>query len=104
MTQTSGGKPAVRRRLDTSTPKASSPRKMLPRPATRTRGPLAVAIGGLLRDRHDLFRGKIPEAAVSAMKVGARIIVYGHCDIDPILQVAVYRLHRGDPAGEKHVY
>src|SRR4051812_208172 len=42
MISTPGGSPAAARRRVTSTPKPSSPRNTLPRPATRTRGALTT--------------------------------------------------------------
>src|SRR5918997_3642399 len=90
-------------RLTTSTPKPSSPRKMLPTPATRTRLRLTKV---LQVQRFDLLGREeepVPEDTVPT-QVPARIVLQRDRDIDPVLVVLFYTLDDRDLLLERDVH
>src|SRR5919199_3697179 len=101
-TPSGNSRPASRR--TTSTPKPSSPRNMLPMPATRTRlGPTGV----LQVKRHDLLRGEeepVPEGSAILPQIPARVVLERDREVDPVLVVLLYGLDKRDLAGEREVH
>src|SRR5918994_4015011 len=90
----------------TSTPKPSSPRNMLPMPATRMRLLMRELRGELQVQRFDLLGGEeepVPEYAILS-QVSTRVVLKRHRDVDPVLVVLLYALdERGLPA-EREVH
>src|SRR5918998_1096522 len=102
LTSTPSGNSRPASRFTTSTPKPSSPRNMLPTPATRTR----LLIGNLEVQRLDLLGREeepVPEEAVLS-QVAARVVLQGHRDIDPVLVVLLYALDERDLPLEGEVH
>ncbi len=89
--------------LTTSTPKPSSPRKMLPIPATRTRG-VVVAAERTVSPRIWISSGwkyrKRP--CHSSMSAGG-IVVQRHSDVLVAVHIGEHTLHRGELAGVEEV-
>src|ERR687897_977210 len=80
-TSTPSGSLRPESRPTTSTPKPSSPRKMLPIPAMRTR----LGIGGLRVERHDLIwreEESVPQD-VGVSQVSARVVLQRDREVDP---------------------
>src|SRR3712207_4697470 len=78
----------------TSTPKPSSPRNMLPMPATRMRLLIRELRGELQAQRFDLLgveEEPVPEYAILS-QVPTRVVLKGYRDIDPVLVVLLYGL------------
>src|SRR5918997_3253613 len=89
-------------RRTTSTPKPSSPRNMLPTPATRVR----LGLMSLQVQRFDLLGGEeepVSENAVPA-QISARIVLQRHRDIDPVLVVLLYVLDESDLPLESQIH
>src|SRR5687768_14234830 len=105
-TRTCSGNRCFASRRATSTPKASSPKKMLPRPATRTHpARLSVIIGAALGTQwNDFRRRKIKEPPERTAQVGAWIVIDGNRHICAIVQVAEHRRDGGTPPVEEHVH
>src|SRR4028118_219636 len=100
-TPSGSGRSASRR--TTSTPKPSSPRKMLPMPAIRTRSGLMrrLQIQGL-----DLFGGEeepVPEEAAFP-QIPPRVVLEGHGDVYPALVILLYALDERDLSLEGEVH
>src|SRR5215208_3907561 len=102
-TSTPSGSSRPASRFTTSTPKPSSPRNMLPRPAMRMR----LGATSILRvQRHDLLGGEeepVPEDAVSS-QIPARVVLQRHRDVNPVLVVLLYGLDERGLPGERKVH
>src|SRR5918995_6669666 len=105
-TSTSSGSSRPASLRTTSTPKPSSPRNMLPMPATRMRLFMSKLRGELQVQRFDLLGGEeepVTEYAILS-QVPTRVVLKGHRDIDPVLVVLLYALdERGFPT-EREVH
>ncbi|CAM5664027.1 hypothetical protein SHIRM173S_11421 [Streptomyces hirsutus] len=88
-----------------STPKPSSPRKMLPTPATRVRGRGAgpLVMGHLTLHDADLVGLEVEIPALFAADVGAGIVLEGDRDVHTAVDVVQDRLDQGAPAGDEQV-
>src|ERR687883_423893 len=88
-------------RCTTSTPKPSSPRKMFPIPATRTR----LGIGGLRVERHYLIEREeepVPQD-VGISEVPAGVVLQRDREMDPFFVVLFDGLDEGNPSLESQV-
>src|SRR5438309_2594134 len=96
-TRTPSGRSRPARRRTTSTPKASSPRKMLPTPATRTRGRFMTPPISILNEGLHFVRPE--EEAVSWLaqgaEVAARVVIDGDGQVHLPLVILLDRVHRG---------
>src|SRR5919199_3666766 len=100
-TSTPSGSSRPASSLTTSTPKPSSPRNMLPIPATRTR----LSTMSVLRvQRYNLFGGEeepVPEDATIFPQIPARVVLQRNRQVDPILVILLYALDERDLPGER---
>ena len=87
---------APARRSATSTPKPSSPRKMLPMPATSTRGVTARRLG--VGERLDLVGVEVQVAALPGAELGGRVVVDGDGHVVVAVDVVEHARHRGGSA------
>src|SRR5215217_4213736 len=102
-TSTPSGSSRLASLRTTSTPKPSSPRNMLPTPATRTR----LGLIHVLRiQRYDLLGGEEESVAEDAIspQVPARVVLQRDRNMDSILVVLLYALDKRDFPGEREVY
>src|SRR5215204_2517540 len=86
----------------TSTPKPSSPRNMLPTPATRMR----LLTRELQVQWFDLLGGEeepVTEDAITP-QVSSRVVLQRHRDIDPVLVVLLYALDERGLPGAREVH
>src|SRR5918997_971159 len=103
-TSTPSGSSRPASRLTTSTPKPSSPRNMLPTPATRMR--LLMSGLGLWVQRYNLLGGEeepVPRHAIPP-QVPSRVVLQRHRDIDLVLIILLYVLDERSLSGEREVH
>src|SRR5919199_265691 len=101
-TSTPSGSSRPASRFTTSTPKPSSPRNMLPTPATRTR----LLTSGLQVQRYNLLGGEeelVPDDAILP-QIPSRVVLQRDRQVDPVLVVLLYALDERDLPGEREVY
>src|SRR5947209_15404702 len=93
-TRTPSGSRRRASRRATSTPNASSPRKMLPTPATRTRGGCMPDPSWQGRNRLDFLDAEEEPVAGLAQRapLPARVVVHSDGQVDPAFQVLFDRL------------